>query len=57
MEYTAAIAKLPRKFLPAEYKITDWQSLEPYFQELLERPINSSTDLQAWLQDISELDA
>jgi oligoendopeptidase F len=57
MEYTAAIAKLPRKFLPAEYKITDWQSLEPYFQELLERPINSSTDLQAWLQDISELEA
>jgi oligoendopeptidase F len=57
MEYTAAITKLPRRFLPENYKITDWVSLEPYFQELLERPINSSSDLQGWLQDISELEA
>lgn len=57
MQYTAAIAKLPRKFLPEEYRITDWPGLEPYFQELLERPIDSSADLQSWLQDISELEA
>ena len=57
MQYTAAIAKLPRKFLPENFKITDWQSLEPYFQELLGRPINSLTELQSWLQDISELEA
>jgi oligoendopeptidase F len=57
MDYTAAIAKLPRKFLPEDFKITDWENLEPYFKELLERPINSLKDLQNWLQDISELEA
>src|SRR5215217_2067458 len=57
MTYTAAIAKLPRKFLPEDFKITDWPGLEPYFQELLERPIDSLADLQTWLQNISELEA
>jgi oligoendopeptidase F len=57
MNYTAAIAKLPRKFLPEDFKITDWEILEPYFKELLDRPINSLKDLQSWLQDVSELEA
>jgi oligoendopeptidase F len=57
MNYTAAIAKLPRKFLPEDFKITDWEIPEPYFKELLDRPINSLKDLQSWLQDISELEA
>jgi oligoendopeptidase F len=57
MDYTAAITKLPRKFLPEDFKITDWENLEPYFKELLDRPINSLKDLQNWLQDISELEA
>lgn len=57
MEYTAAIAKIARKFLPGDFKITDWQSLEPYFQELLDRPVDSLAGLQGWLQDISELEA
>jgi oligoendopeptidase F len=57
MEYTAAIAKLSRKFLPEDFKITDWENLEPYFKELQDRAINSLKDLQSWLQDISELEA
>ena len=57
MEYTATINKVPRKFLPEDFKITEWQGLEPYFQELLERPINSLADLRRWLEDISELEA
>jgi oligoendopeptidase F len=57
MKYTAAIEKLPRKFLPADFKVTDWDNLEPYFKELLERPINSLQDLQNWLQHMSELEA
>ena len=55
--YTAAIEKLPRKFLPADFKVTDWDNLEPYFKELLDRPINSLQDLQNWLQHMSELEA
>lgn len=57
MEYTADIKKLPRHFLPEDFTITDWPALEPYFQDLLQRPINSKQDLEAWLRDTSELEA
>lgn len=57
MEYTAQITSIPRNFLPANFKITDWETLKPYFEELLERNINSVQDLEKWLKDISELEA
>ncbi len=57
MEYSAAITKIPRKFLPEDFKVTDWESLEPYFKELLDRHINSVGELEDWLQDLSELEA
>ena len=57
MNYSADIQKLPRKFLPEDFTITDWPALQPYFQELLDRPINSKQDLEKWLQDTSELEA
>jgi oligoendopeptidase F len=57
MNYSADIQKLPRKFLPEDFTITDWPALQPYFQELLNRPINSKQDLEKWLQDTSELEA
>lgn len=57
MHPKAAIQKIPRSFLPADYIVTDWISLEPYFKELTERPLNSKADLSQWLQDLSELEA
>ncbi len=57
MHPKAAIQKIPRSFLPADYKVTDWNSLEPYFRELAEKPLNSKADLSQWLQDLSELEA
>ena len=57
MEYTAQITSIPRNLLPANFRITDWESLKPYFDELLERKINSVQDLEHWLQDVSELEA
>jgi len=54
---TADIKKLPRSFLPEDFTITTWDKLEPYFKELLERPVNSQKDLEKWLKDISELEA
>lgn len=57
MHPKAAIQKIPRSFLPADYKVTDWNSLEPYFRELAERSLNSKADLSQWLQDLSELEA
>lgn len=57
MHPKAAIQKIPRSFLPADYIVTDWNSLEPYFKELAERPLNNKADLSQWLQDLSELEA
>ena len=57
MQYTAEIKKLPRHFLPAVFEITDWDSLEPYFKNLLEREINSKEELEQWMKDSSELEA
>jgi oligoendopeptidase F len=57
MQRTADIQKLSHKYLPADFVITDWASLEPFFKELKERPILSVQDLEAWLTDLSELEA
>lgn len=57
MNYSADIKKLPRHFLPQDFKITDWQALEPYLKNLLDRAINSKEDLEAWLKDMSEVEA
>lgn len=57
MNYTADIKKVPRHFLPADFTVTTWDNLEPYFQNLLDRPINAEADLEKWLHDMSELEA
>jgi len=57
MEYTAQITSIPRSYLPEDFKITDWQTLEPYFKELLDRPIPLKQDLEKWLKDVSEVEA
>jgi len=57
MTVTADIKKLERHFLPQDFKITDWTSLEPYFKNLSERPINNRSELEQWLRDTSEVEA
>lgn len=57
MAYTADIRKIERRLLPADFTVTDWQALEPWFKELEERPIDSVSALEAWLRDLSELEA
>lgn len=57
MQYTADIQKQKRTFLPADFGITTWDALEPYFKTLAERPIDSRDDLEQWLHDISEVEA
>jgi oligoendopeptidase F len=56
MHYTANIKSIERHLLPADLQITSWETLEPYFQELLERPIESKKDLENWMKDASELE-
>lgn len=50
------IVKKERKYIPAEIEII-WQSLEPLFTELQHRLLNSTTELEQWLRDRSELEA
>ena len=54
---TADIRKVPRQFLPEDFTVTNWENLEPYFKELLERPLNTQQELEHWLKDMSELEA
>jgi oligoendopeptidase F len=57
METSAKIEKLPRHYLPENLAVTDWQALEPWFKELLDRQIDSREALEKWLKDMSELEA
>lgn len=57
MTYSADIKKLERHYFPKDFTITTWETLEPYFKELLERPINSIGELEQWLKDLSEAEA
>ena len=57
MKYTAELKKPERHFLSENFTITDWENLEPYFKDLLDRKISSREELDQWLLDMSELDA
>jgi oligoendopeptidase F len=57
MTPTAELSKPVRHFLPDDYILTDWNGLEPYFQELEQRPLETRASLEKWLLDMSELEA
>ena len=57
MGYTADISKVQRHYFPKDFLITTWEALEPFFKELLERPVNSVGDLEQWLKDVNETEA
>lgn len=53
----APLKKKDRNFLPADFALTDWDHLQPFFEELKNRPIENKQQLEKWLEDISELEA
>jgi oligoendopeptidase F len=53
----AELKKPERHFLPLDYVLVDWNSLEPYFKDLDQRPLETSAELEKWLVDMSELEA
>ncbi|MEP6845052.1 MAG: M3 family oligoendopeptidase [Panacibacter sp.] len=57
MQLSAVIKKTERHFLPADFTVTTWDVLEPFFKALLEREINSLQELEHWLKDMSEIEA
>ena len=44
-----------RSFVPQNLNVADWSQIEPLCNALLDRAINSPTDLEKWLLDVSEL--
>ncbi|TDN37803.1 oligoendopeptidase F [Hymenobacter sp. UV11] len=50
-------ARLPRHYLPEDFQVTDWATLEPFFQELQHRSVSSAIALERWLLDRSELES
>jgi len=53
-----AIPKRPkRNFLPEDFKVTNWEALKPYFEQLLADEIGSEADLEVWLSKRSELES
>ncbi len=51
------IEKPIRHFLQQNFIITDWASLLPYYGQLLATEIDSVSELEKWLRQVSELEA
>jgi len=43
-----------RTFVPTEFDPSRFEQLEPLFQQLIDRPIDATDDLEQWLADFSE---
>jgi oligoendopeptidase F len=51
------LTPLVRQYLPKDFQLTGWSSIQPYLEELENRPLPDRDALIRWLQDWSELDA
>src|SRR5262249_1971579 len=41
--------------LPAEVELKTWEQIEPWYRQLLDRPIGSTEELERWLEDVGEV--
>jgi oligoendopeptidase F len=46
---------MQRNYVPQTFKVTTWDLLKPFYDELIKRSLSSETELEKWLLDISEL--
>lgn len=51
------IKRPTRQFVDNELKIESWDSIRPYFEDLVSREISNSKEMLKWLSDQSELEA
>lgn len=45
-----------RNFIPADFKVTTWDTLKVYFDQLLAAPLDTVEEVEAWLIKSSELE-
>jgi len=46
-----------RRYLPEDFNIDTWDTLKPFFVELLDRQLENVAELEEWIKDLSELEA
>ena len=56
-EYISIPSRPKRKFVPENLNIDSWNKVEPLFENLLKRSINSKKELENWMKDRSELNS
>lgn len=47
----------PRTYLAEDFQVENWETIQPYFEELKSREINSVEELEKWMSDRSELES
>lgn len=57
MSATTIPAAQKRRYLPASFKVIKWETLEPFYKELVNRPLRNADELEKWILDRNELDA
>lgn len=57
MDAALAIERKPRKFLPEDFTVNNWEEIKPYYDDLLNRTLFSPDELVKWFEDRSELEA
>lgn len=56
-ETTDILTRSPRHFIGETLELKNWDSVKPYYDDLLNRPLNNADDLRHWLTDRSELES
>jgi oligoendopeptidase F len=51
------VTRKPRIFLAEDLKIDSYADIKPYFDQLLDEPVNTLDDFKTWLRKSSELEA
>src|SRR5713101_1863879 len=54
-DYSRLPREFPRKFLPSQTDLTNLSKLKEYFSTLEHRPLGSSSDIEKWFKEQSEL--
>lgn len=54
---TTTLARSERAFIGEEFDLKKWDDLQPFYDNLKDREINSAADLRQWFLDRSELES
>jgi oligoendopeptidase F len=56
MSAVTSIQQNRNGFIPKNFQLSTWEELQPFFDELLHRPIHTTQDLEQWILDKNQLD-